>query len=294
MDQGTFYILFPLAECNLRTFLNRVTAPPVHRDVVLWFFSQLKGLADAVLHLHSLRDSMSKGQTDSSDEFIQSLPILHGDIKPENILVFPSTSEASLGIMKLTDFGSALTNEEEQRSLPLAKIQTRGTKAYECPDMLISSEASYKTDIWSLSCVFLELLDWLFYPPGSEEIGFMTQRSIDTLSCSSSFWRFKENGEVELKKSVDRRLYELERPCTGRLGLEYLLALLWDTFLLQQNKDLSAQRVLNEIGRCISQAELDLADDPNFYIDPTPRMREEEAKRVRSWTSTPRWTSAKG
>jgi serine/threonine protein kinase len=274
--------------------MNQVTAPPVHRDVVFWFFSQLKGLADAVRHLHSLRDSVSKDQTNSDHEFIQSLPILHGDIKPENILVFPSTSEASLGIMKLTDFGSAQTNDEEQRSLPLARIQMRGTKAYECPDLLISREASYTTDIWSLSCVFLELLVWLFHPPGSEEIGFMTQRSIDTLSCSSSFWSLTEDGKVQMKRSVNRRLYDLEPPCTGRLGLEYLLVLLYDNFLLHKNKELSAQRVLNDIERCMRQAELDLADDPSLYIDPTPRLREEEAKRVRSWTSTLQWTHAEG
>jgi serine/threonine protein kinase len=127
-DEGTFYILFPLAQCNLRTFLNRTTALAVHGNVMLWFLSQLKGLADAVLHLHALGDCVVKHQWTPDIEFIPSRPALHRDLKTENILVFAPAGETSLGTFKLFDFGSAQTSDKSQRSLPQEEVRSRARK----------------------------------------------------------------------------------------------------------------------------------------------------------------------
>lgn len=277
VNQGTFYIFFPLAESNLRAFLNRVTALPLRGDVVMWFFSQLKGLADAVLHLHALGDPPAKRQWTRDHDFIPSSPVLHGDIKPENILVFAPTGGAPLGTFKLSDFGSAQTSEDSPRSLTHEEIWLGGTEAYESPDVLHSKHFSCATDIWSLGCVFLELFVWLFYPPGSEETGFMTQRSIDTLSRSSSFWKLTEAGKAELKPSVTRRLLDLEyTPCSGKLALEYLLQLVWSILITNPTPEteiFSALRVSHDLEECIRQVERDLAQDPNYFLNPKASIK---------------------
>lgn len=273
-DHDTFYILFPLAQCNLRTFLNRTTAPGLHGNGVIWFFSQLKGLADALLHLHTLGDCGSKPRWTRDHNFIPSNPVLHGDIKPENILVYTSTSEASLWTFKLCDFGTAQNSNQSEKCITHQNIFFRGTQAYESPDLLKSNELSCMTDVYALGCVVLELFVWLFYPPGSEEIGFMTQRACDTLSSSSSFWKLEENGEVDLKPSVKRRLLDMEyTPCCGKLSFEYLLNMLWSVVYPLDHNKYSTVRFLNDIEASMAQAELDLSRNPNHFLDSTARSR---------------------
>ena len=284
--QSIFYICFPLARCNLRSFLNRVTAPPLHQNVVLWFFSQTKGLTDAVSHLHALGDAQLERQWSADHPFVPTRPVFHGDIKPENILIFPSIAEAPLGILKLSDFGSAQTSEDFRRTSFCGDICLGGTKAYQSPDLLKSSELSCATDIWSLGCVFLELLVWLFYPPGSEETGFMTQRAMDSLPHNSSFWTLTAAGKVDMKPSVARRLLDLEHdPCSKKLSLELFLQLIW--YLIHpapHSEEFSALRISHDISACMRQAERDLARDPNYFLDPTASSKD-YATPAPSWAS---------
>lgn len=275
LDQKSFYILFPLAECNLRSFLNRITASPLPPNVALWFFLQTKGLTDAIAHLHALGDPQLERQWSPDHPFVPTRPVFHGDIKPENILVFPSVAEGSLGILKLSDFGSAQTSEDFGRTSFCGDIWLGGTKAYQSPDLLKSSELSCATDVYSLVCVFLELFVWLFYPPGSEEISFMTQRAMDPVVHNSSFWTLTAAGKVDLKPSVARRLLDLEKePCSNKLCLQYFLQLIWYVIHPVPNPEkFSALRVSHDIAACMAQAERDLTRDPNYFLDPTAKSK---------------------
>lgn len=269
-DRSTSYILLPLAQCSLRVFLNRTTALPLHGDFVLWFLCQLKGLADATHHLHALGDPFIERRWDPDHEFIPSAPVVHGDIKPENILVFPPVTGASMGTFKLSDFGSAQTSSSWQGPLLFENVRLRGTEAYESPDLRISNEPSCTDDVFSLACVFLELLVWLIHPPGPEKTGFMTQRSMDTVSRTSSFWKLTPAGEVTLKPSVARRLLDLEY--TGKLPFEHLLQLIWSIILpMHKTYRFPALRASYDLEACIRQAEFDLSRCPNYFLDPTAR-----------------------
>jgi len=81
--------------------------------------------------------------------YIHSLGICHRDIKPQNLLLDPST-----GVLKLCDFGSA-------------KILVRGepnvsyicSRYYRAPELIFAStNYSSAIDIWSMGCVMAELL----------------------------------------------------------------------------------------------------------------------------------------
>lgn len=85
--------------------------------------------------------------------------IFHRDVKPENILV-------KNDVVKLADFGSCRSVYSKQ---PYTEyISTRWYRAPEC--LLTDGYYSYKMDVWSLGCVFFEILSLHPLFPGSNEV----------------------------------------------------------------------------------------------------------------------------
>lgn len=72
--------------------------------------------------------------------------VIHGDIKPANILV---TNENRV---KLTDFGMARLSSHQTDSL------VRGTPAYWCPEQILGRAQDSRSDLFSLGVVLHEML----------------------------------------------------------------------------------------------------------------------------------------
>ena len=88
---------------------------------------------------------------------VHSLNIIHRDIKPQNILVDPSTHHS-----KLIDFGSAaelqynnaIGSNSGNQFAPIV-----GTLEYRAPELLFASTSySISVDLWSSGCVLAEML----------------------------------------------------------------------------------------------------------------------------------------
>jgi serine/threonine protein kinase len=87
--------------------------------------------------------------------FLNSKNLIHGDIKPENIL-FVNSGDPRI---KLIDFGLATFDDATD------KTNTISTTPYRCPESLFNLIWSFGADIWSLGCLMCEMKtgDLFFY-----------------------------------------------------------------------------------------------------------------------------------
>src|SRR5690606_16425379 len=124
MDAGQPYVVFEYVEGRtLAALLHAEGALPMARAVVM--MSQiLAGMA----HVHASG-------------------LLHGDIKPSNILI------GANGIPRVTDFGIS------RRALPgSAETVNCGTVQYMAPECLSAGRADYRSDVFALGLLFYEML----------------------------------------------------------------------------------------------------------------------------------------
>jgi tRNA A-37 threonylcarbamoyl transferase component Bud32 len=101
-------------------------------------------------------------------KYIHQCQVLHRDLKPSNLLVNSNCD------LKICDFGLARgiheTNEEGQHETMLL-TEYVVTRWYRAPEiMLACHEYSYPIDVWSVGCIFAELILRKPYFPGDDYI----------------------------------------------------------------------------------------------------------------------------
>ena len=98
------------------------------------------------LKQHSMKNNVLSftKQIVSGLEFIHNLGIIHGDLKPENIMIHNN-------VLKIIDFGSGI---KEGSNIINDYIQSR---YYRAPDIVYKLPITTKIDIWSLGCILYEL-----------------------------------------------------------------------------------------------------------------------------------------
>jgi len=150
--RAQYYFLFPYADYALDQYWQkRLPRPDRNIETIRWVAKQCSGIMAAMdtihdpKHLHHLK---VKGYG------------MHGDIKPDNILWFNCTSDPK-GILVVSDLGLASFHRETSRSnIPNKDIpKVPGYRPPECD--IKGGTFSRAYDIWTLGCLFLELLTWL-------------------------------------------------------------------------------------------------------------------------------------
>lgn len=180
---NSFFLLFPLADSNLRQFWQR-SLPDSDRisraAYSRWVAKQLYGLAWALCKLHDLHQreihepgahgSLKANEDDTKSSAEDPFYGIHGDIKPENLLWYKdwvgledhkevSENREPLGVLQLADFGISKLHHTETRSNATMR---RSTKTYAAPEAEWGVDGCSRSfDIWSLGCVFLEFICWL-------------------------------------------------------------------------------------------------------------------------------------
>jgi serine/threonine protein kinase len=158
-----FYLLFPLADCNLNACLKEKKDVD-ETEYFTWMVGQFVGLADAICAIHN-------GNTSGLAVPGQDLIGYHHDLKPENILVCRkhregeetfTDEEQKFGRLKISDFGMGRFRDVATGS---KTSNIKGTPAYAAPESRLESSQSRPYDIWSYGCILLEIIIWLVYGP---------------------------------------------------------------------------------------------------------------------------------
>ena len=95
-------------------------------------------------------------------KFIHSANVLHRDLKPSNLLLNSNCD------LKICDFGLARGLEDEQDGVMTEYVVTRWYRAPEI--MLVCQEYTKAIDMWSVGCIFAELLARAPLFPGADYI----------------------------------------------------------------------------------------------------------------------------
>ena len=121
------YIVMRLIDgVSLHRFLER------HNPTVAAAVSVVAQAADALMHVHSL-------------------PVVHRDIKPYNLLI------AQNGTVVLIDFGIA--KPVGRHATPYTRHgSTVGSRGYQAPEQILERQVTPQTDLYALGCVLYELL----------------------------------------------------------------------------------------------------------------------------------------
>lgn len=100
-------------------------------------------------------------------KYIHSCKVLHRDLKPSNLLVNSNCD------LKICDFGLArgIHQVDKNRNNTMFLTEYVVTRWYRAPEiMLACHEYSYPVDVWSVGCIFAELILRKPYFPGDDYI----------------------------------------------------------------------------------------------------------------------------
>jgi len=222
----SYVLVFPLANSNIDELMERDLSSSNIEPTAAWVVEQMAGLANALQYLHTGDDkNKSYGR--------------HGDIKPENILWY-STGEKGppfSGILKITDFGRSEFSSMSRRRLSIHKALSEGGPPYylghyAAPESEIStsdySVRSSSSDIYSLGCVFLEMVVWLSMGSEARTQLLQSLRS-DVPGRGMSFWHLDVTAHelsFILKPPIEeylKRLLELTKDNATVRDTVYLL-----------------------------------------------------------------------
>ncbi|KAE9364081.1 kinase-like protein [Stipitochalara longipes BDJ] len=152
--QNRFYFLFPYAEFDLDAYWeSKERNPKMDNTTVRWVAKQCSGIMAGI-------DAIHEPQSVSLHGLVEKKYGRHGDIKPGNILWFDTSSDPR-GILVISDMWLSALNRETSRSV-LARYNIHRVPGYSPAECDVKgAKISRAYDIWTLCCLFLELLTWL-------------------------------------------------------------------------------------------------------------------------------------
>lgn len=230
-----YHMIYELASCNLEEFIqkkNHSRENPALSNA--WLIKQMCGLAGALRVIHTQEEEENETPNDNmlgvpkAAKSVRSRSGYIHDIKPENILVFLYEGPmywfrlSDFSCAKVVDFITSISGQHMNSHLTTSKT---GTPDYRPPESM-KGETSRPYDLWSLGCVYLELLIWflqgylalqtfredrggLVRPGGAEDEAFYYTDEVGP------------NPKVQLRPTVVEKMIELENCCPT--GLRDLL-----------------------------------------------------------------------
>ena len=274
-----YFLVFPHAQENLEKYWERVE-PTLDEDTIRWWLEQLAGLVNGLLEIHGSRVPATAGTapwkegSGSSIKFKEGEDKFgrHGDIKPQNILWFPPSSESDepRGTLVLADFGLGRFHGKDTRSnVPWDQIKFSPT--YEPPELKLHRPVSRAYDMWSLACIFLEFATWIL--KGQDGITeFAEKRSLsdsvfEELSNDEFFSVVgKARSEAEVREGVTEWVKMLHQDKQCPTFIHNLLDMTMNHLLVIDQANRYDAFVLNQQFECFQE----LARNPDYLVKPKP------------------------
>ncbi|XP_027884916.1 homeodomain-interacting protein kinase 1-like isoform X2 [Xiphophorus couchianus] len=173
---GCYYMEFEKLDINLTDFLRKKPRRSLEQKEICPIVHQLATTLD----------------------FLQSVGIVHADLKPENIMIVDEGQKPVR--VKIIDFGLALKNPEEHRG---AVLQTLW---YRCPEVLLGAAFSGAIDVWSLGCIVVEMFTGSALFPGENENEMLRENVSDENGGESERDSFVELVADMLKLDSAKRI----------------------------------------------------------------------------------------
>lgn len=253
-------MLFPYAECNLLEYMEQQQFGMCTKKNSLWFLGQLRDLADGVRHIYNMQEppQSSADLTSANQELRKSA--WHHDIKPQNILCFRE-NDSEKGVFRIADFGSGKVHAIRSESVNTKS--PHGTVTYEPPEARLGERMTSRPyDIWSLGCVFLELLLWAV--SGYESVqNFAMERKgrrcKSDILIDDSFWEKRDDFAV-LRDAVIKQLRLLEKSTIGQNSppFEKVVKLIWEMLNPDAKERIIAPHLWSRL-EIYSQKEIELS-----------------------------------
>lgn len=181
VDGRSLVLVLEIMECDLNVLFRSLQEPLP------------RGISKAYLRMILL-----------ATNYMHSRDLIHRDIKPSNIMI------SSTGVVKLGDFGLA-------RVLPTSGSLTPqvSTRWYRSPEVLFGSKTyGFAVDMWSVGCVFAELLTLEPVFPGDNDIDQISRifRALGTPNTKTwpGFESLPDAGKVEFTSCCGARKEEVD------------------------------------------------------------------------------------
>lgn len=208
------YFLFPWVNGGNLQDMLRSNRGTLDKDLVAWVLDQIVGLSTAIQALH--------GEN-----------IRHGDLKPSNILCSgPETGIGNESTLIIADVGLAKQHEMDTRYRNNTTTTRHGSITYEPPE--VSPKRRFKTmsrkyDVWSLGCVFLELIIWAVYDANGTKLfhSDLNQKS------NARFWEDASSGGPEqIHSAVRIWIQRLRSDLKGSTALSDIIEVIEERLLI--------------------------------------------------------------
>ncbi|KAI4251294.1 MAG: hypothetical protein LQ352_004941 [Teloschistes flavicans] len=262
-QDGKYYMLFPYAQCNLGQYMRHIPFGNLTKRKMRWFLRQLLGLASALNQIHNLSGAESSATSSTTlrapeDQNLRK-SAYHHDLRPENILYFRMHSYDD-GEFWIADFGSGKVHTYRTGSGNTKS--PNGHPTYEPPEFAKEMKTSRPYDIWSMGCVFLELLVWAVFGHQSVQTfhdargGRRFPDSQTEFTDDDAFWQMDQDGNTKLRQPVIDQLQRLrdEIQCRGLVSFEKVLDLVGDMLDTNRQTRIPASRLWKTLDRICDQA----------------------------------------
>jgi serine/threonine protein kinase len=231
----TYFIVFPWADGgSLDTFWKDQDSRTRDNALAIWSLRQMLGIAEALRLMHEKN-------------------IRHGDIKPDNILLY-----RFLDVERLVVADVGISRQHLQATVHRNKgTTTRATTpCYEAPETSgnPNEPRMRRYDMWSLGCVFLEFVVWLLHDMQTIE-SFYAARKED---MDSRFFAIQELGVRRIHRQVSNVIRQLRQDsrCQEGTAFDALIDLIENGLLrVEANERCEAEELVRRLSKIVCLAE---------------------------------------